>query len=70
MPIVTIQVTREGTKPVRKAATSGDFETANVTVGESNGLMHDIPTAGEIVQRVAAEAAALFGKFAPAQIAA
>jgi len=60
----------EELEKVREAATSGDFETANVTVGESIGLVHDIPTAGEVVQRVVAEAAALFRKFAPVQIAA
>jgi nitronate monooxygenase len=34
----------EELEKVREAATSGDFETANVTVGEAIGLLHDIPT--------------------------
>jgi nitronate monooxygenase len=37
---------------------SGDYETANVTVGESIGLVHDIPKAGELVRRISAEAVA------------
>jgi nitronate monooxygenase len=52
------------------AITSGDFETANVTVGESVGLVHDIPRAAEVIDRIVAEASALFKKFAPAPTAA
>jgi nitronate monooxygenase len=57
-------------RKVANAATSGDFETANVTVGESVGLVHDIPGAAEVVDRVVAEASALFKKFAPVPTAA
>ena len=34
----------------------GDFDVAAVIVGEACGLIHDIPSAAEIVQRVAADA--------------
>ncbi|MCX8252717.1 Nitronate monooxygenase [Beijerinckiaceae bacterium RH AL1] len=36
----------------------GDFDTANVTVGETIGLVRDLPSAGEIVRRTVAEAEA------------
>ena len=55
---------------VEEAQASGDFETANMTVGESIGLVHDIPTAGAVVERIVAEASALFRKFSSASIAA
>jgi nitronate monooxygenase len=57
-------------RKVGKAITSGDFETANVTVGESVGLVHDIPRAAEVIDRLVAEASALFKKFAPIPTAA
>jgi len=50
-------------KRVTEAWASGDFETANVTVGESVGLVQDIPTAGELIERVVAETTTLFKKF-------
>ena len=34
----------------------GDFDIAGVIAGEACALIHDIPTAGEIVERVVAEA--------------
>ena len=37
---------------------AGDYACANVTVGESAGLIRDLPTAGEIVKRMAQEAQA------------
>jgi|SRR5262245_39351024 len=34
----------------------GDFDVAGVIAGESCALIHDIPPAGEIVERIGAEA--------------
>jgi nitronate monooxygenase len=34
----------------------GDFDVAGVIAGESCALIHDIPAAGEIVERIGAEA--------------
>ncbi len=41
------------------ARAAGDFDTAAVIAGEAVDLIGDIPSAGEIVERVAAEAEAL-----------
>jgi nitronate monooxygenase len=47
------------------ALAAGDFSCAHVTVGEGVGLMHDAPTAAELVQRMTREArAALIQKAA------
>ncbi|MGY4345458.1 NAD(P)H-dependent flavin oxidoreductase YrpB (nitropropane dioxygenase family) [Bradyrhizobium sp. GM7.3] len=50
---------------VEKAWVSGDYDTANVTVGEAIGLINDIPTAGELVKRISAEASACLAHYAP-----
>jgi nitronate monooxygenase len=55
---------------VEGASESGDFEIANVTVGESIGLIHDIPKAGDLINRMVAEASARIAKFAPQSVAA
>lgn len=47
----------EALSRVETASIAGDFEIANVTVGESIGLVRDIPRAGELVRRISAEAA-------------
>jgi nitronate monooxygenase len=39
----------------------GDFDVAGVIAGDACGLIHDIPRAGEIVERVMAEAERLLG---------
>jgi nitronate monooxygenase len=39
----------------------GDFNVAGVIAGEGCALIHDIPLAGEIVERVIAEAERLIG---------
>lgn len=39
-----------------KARTDGNFDVAAVIAGEAVGLIHDIPAAGEIVQRIVSEA--------------
>lgn len=41
---------------VTQASKAGDYDIANVTVGESIGLVRDLPGAGEIVHRVVEEA--------------
>jgi nitronate monooxygenase len=56
----------EELRKVEEAQQSGDFETANVTVGESIGLVHDIPKAGDLVHRIVADASNRLMKFAPA----
>ena len=43
---------------VEAADRSGDYDVANVTVGESIGLIDDLPPAGELVERLAADAEA------------
>jgi nitronate monooxygenase len=40
----------------------GDFDRAAVIAGESSGLIHDIPTVDEVLDRMLAEAAAALGK--------
>jgi nitronate monooxygenase len=40
---------------------AGDPDKAAVIFGEAAGLISDIPSAGEIVERMVAEAAALLG---------
>ena len=41
---------------------AGDFDTANVTVGETIGLVRDVPSAGEIVRRTIEEAEAALAR--------
>ncbi|MCJ2048938.1 NAD(P)H-dependent flavin oxidoreductase [Methylobacterium sp. J-070] len=43
---------------VEAADQSGDYDVSNVTVGESIGLVNDLPPAGELVERLAADAEA------------
>jgi nitronate monooxygenase len=50
---------------VEEAIKMDDYDIANMTVGESVGLVRDVPTAGEVIERVIAEAAARLEKFAP-----
>jgi nitronate monooxygenase len=50
---------------VEEAIKMDDYDIANMTVGESVGLVCDVPTAAEVVERVIAEAAARLEKFAP-----
>jgi nitronate monooxygenase len=55
---------KEELKRVEAAWDAGDYDTANVTVGECIGLVHDIPAAGDLVRRIAAEATERLAKFA------
>ncbi len=45
----------EQREAVEAADRSGDYDVANVTVGEAIGLIRDLPPAGELVTRLAAE---------------
>jgi nitronate monooxygenase len=45
-----------------QARAAGDYDTAAVIAGESLGLIHDLPDAGEIVTRVVAQAEELLNK--------
>jgi hypothetical protein len=49
---------------VGHAMATGDYDVANLTVGESVGLVHDVPKARDVVERTIAEAEARFEKFA------
>jgi nitronate monooxygenase len=57
-------------RKVEEALKADDFDTANVTVGESIGLIHDIPKAADLINRTVAEASARLAKFAPASVVA
>ena len=52
---------------VDAASAAGDYDTANVTVGEGIGLIRDIMPAGDLVRRISAEAEACFARYAPAR---
>jgi len=56
-------------RKVEEAVQADDFDTANITVGEAIGLVHDLPKAGDLINRIVAEAEAQFKKFAPAAAA-
>jgi nitronate monooxygenase len=49
---------------VEAASRVGDFDVANVTVGESIGMIHDLPEAGDVVRRVVTEAKERLGRYA------
>ncbi len=55
---------------VEAADRSGDYDVANVTVGESIGLIDDLPPAGELVERLAADAEARLSSLMRSVIAA
>ena len=48
----------EAREAVEAADRSGDYDVSNVTVGEAIGLVDDLPPAGELVERLAADAEA------------
>ena len=49
----------EAAAALHKALETGDADNAALLIGQDAGLIHDIPPAGEIVERIVAEAAAL-----------
>ncbi len=46
----------------RTALAEADFDIANIGAGESVGLISDLPPAGALVRRIAAQAAVLLGE--------
>ncbi|MCX4198936.1 hypothetical protein OMR07_28700 [Methylobacterium organophilum] len=48
----------ERRRDVEDADAAGDYDVANVTVGEAVGLIDDLPGAGDLVGRIAEEAEA------------
>lgn len=49
----------------RQAFTVGDPDKTGVWFGEAAGLIHDIPSAGELIKRMTGEAATLLARHAP-----
>jgi len=47
---------------VEVASRVDDYDIANVTVGESIGMIHDLPTLGDVVRRVVDEAVGSLGR--------
>jgi nitronate monooxygenase len=45
------------------ARAAGDFDIAAVIAGEAAGLIHDIPSASDVIQRVVGEASALLARW-------
>ena len=60
----------EARRAVEAADLSGDYDVSNVTVGEAIGLIADLPPAGELVERLAAEAEARLASVTRAVVAA
>ena len=50
------------------ARAAADFDTAAVIAGEAAGLIHDVPTAGEVVERMVREATAVMRERAAALV--
>jgi len=44
-------------KAIRIATENGDTEKGVLTVGQVTGLVHDVPTVAELMERIVAEAA-------------
>jgi nitronate monooxygenase len=51
-------IQKDELRKVEAAYEAGDYDIANVTVGESIGLVSDVPRAGDLVRRISAEATA------------
>lgn len=49
----------------QQASAAGDPDKTGVWFGEAAGLIHDIPSAGELIERMAGEAATLLARRAP-----
>ncbi len=49
----------EATAALQRAQETGDADNASLLIGQDAGLIHDIPAAGEIVERMVSEAEAL-----------
>jgi NAD(P)H-dependent flavin oxidoreductase YrpB (nitropropane dioxygenase family) len=59
----------EAREKLNAARRSGDVEEGPLSMGQDAGLIHDIPSAGEIVTRIAREAETLLGQKLPSLIA-
>jgi NAD(P)H-dependent flavin oxidoreductase YrpB (nitropropane dioxygenase family) len=44
---------------LNKASAAGDADNASLLIGQDAGLIHDIPAAGEVVERIVSEAETL-----------
>ncbi|WP_132254427.1 NAD(P)H-dependent flavin oxidoreductase [Methylobacterium segetis] len=60
-----MQNVEEVARAYAEARGRGDFDIAAVIAGQACGLIHDLPPAGEIVERIIAQARALLGERAP-----
>ena len=49
----------EALAALQEASVAGDADNAALLIGQDAGLIHDIPAAGEIVERIVSEAEAL-----------
>ena len=49
----------EAVAALERAREAGDADNASLFIGQDAGLIHDIPGAGEIVERIVADAEAL-----------
>lgn len=49
----------EALAALNKASAAGDADNASLLIGQDAGLIHDIPAAGEVVERIVSEAEAL-----------
>ena len=47
---------------ISAALETGDADNASLLIGQDAGLIHDIPPAGEIVERIVTEAEALLNR--------
>jgi NAD(P)H-dependent flavin oxidoreductase YrpB (nitropropane dioxygenase family) len=53
---------------IRQARQNGDIEEAPLSMGQDAGLIHDIPSAKEVVERIAQEAEAILQQRLPALV--
>jgi NAD(P)H-dependent flavin oxidoreductase YrpB (nitropropane dioxygenase family) len=58
----------EAAAALQQAQQSGDADYASLLIGQDAGLIHDIPPAGELVERIVAEAEALLRDRLPALV--
>ena len=57
--MIRIIIQPEAVAALDRARETGDVDNASLLIGQDAGLIHDIPPAGEIVERIVAEAEAL-----------
>jgi NAD(P)H-dependent flavin oxidoreductase YrpB (nitropropane dioxygenase family) len=55
----------EAAAGLQRAAETGDADNAALLIGQDAGLIHDVPPAGELVERIVAEAEALLRERLP-----